>query len=196
VGKGTVVERVLSLRPHLVYSVSCTTREPRPGEAQGVEYLFVSPSEFARLAEEGAFLEWAEVFGHRYGTLLGPIEAALAEGRDVILEIDVQGAAAVRDRVPGAVLVFLVPPSWDELERRLRLRRSETEQELARRLAGARQEMEQAAWFDHVVVNDRIDRAAAEVAAIIDGTSADRKDPTDPAPPDEEQQRHDRTEDR
>jgi guanylate kinase len=136
-----------------------------------MQYRFVGPSEFARLVDEEAFLEWAEVFGHRYGTLLAPIEEALAAGRDVILEVDVQGAAAVRHRFPDAVLVFLVPPSWEELERRLRLRRSETEEELARRLAGARKEMEQATWFDHVVVNDRIDRAAAEVAAIIDGRS-------------------------
>lgn len=140
-----------------------------------MEYRFLTPSEFAGLVEEGAFLEWAEVFGHRYGTLLAPISRSLAEGRDVILEIDVQGAAAVRRHVPDAVLVFLVPPSWKELERRLRLRRTESEEDLARRLTGAREEMEQAAGFDHVVVNDEVERAAAEVAAIIDGTSLDEE---------------------
>jgi guanylate kinase len=123
------------------------------------------------LVGEGAFLEWAEVFGRRYGTLMAPIAQALAEGRDVILEIDVQGAAEVRRQVADAVLVFLVPPSWEELERRLRLRRTESEEELARRLTAAREEMEQAAWFDHLVVNDEVERAAAEVAAIIDGTT-------------------------
>jgi guanylate kinase len=102
---------------------------------------------------------------------MAPLAQALAEGRDVILEIDVQGAAAVRRHLPDAVLVFLVPPSWQELERRLRLRRTESEEDLARRLAGAREEMDQSAWFDHVVVNDQVERAAAEVAAIIDGTS-------------------------
>jgi guanylate kinase len=171
VGKGTVVQRVLSLRPGLAYSISCTTRDPRPEETDGVEYRFLSPPEFARLVEEGAFLEWAEVFGHRYGTLMAPITEALKGGRDVILEIDVQGAAAVRRQVPDAVLVFLVPPSWEELERRLRLRRTESDQELARRLSGAREEMEQAARFDHLVVNDEVERAAAEVAAIIDRTT-------------------------
>jgi guanylate kinase len=112
------------------------------------------------------------VFGHRYGTLVAPITQALAEGRDVILEIDVQGAAMVRRHVADAVLVFLAPPSWEELERRLRLRRTESEEELGRRLTGAREEMEQASWFDHVVVNDDVERAAAEVAAIIDGTTS------------------------
>jgi guanylate kinase len=158
----------------MAYSVSCTTREPRPGETDGVEYRFLAPSNFARLVEEGAFLEWAEVFGHRYGTLLAPISEALSASRDVILEIDVQGAAAVRAHIPDAILVFLVPPSWEELERRLRLRRTEAEEDLARRLTAAREEMEQSAWFDHVVVNDEVERAAAEVAAIIDGTSPRR----------------------
>jgi guanylate kinase len=127
------------------------------------------------LVEEGAFLEWAEVFGRRYGTLMAPIAQALEEGRDVILEIDVQGAAEVRRQIADAVLVFLVPPSWGELERRLRMRRTESEEELARRLTAAREEMEQAAWFDHVVVNDEVERAAAEVAAIIDGTTSPRR---------------------
>jgi guanylate kinase len=122
--------------------------------------------------EEGAFLEWAEVFGHRYGTLMAPIAEALEAGGDVILEIDVQGAAAVRRQLPDAVLIFLVPPSWEELERRLRVRRTESDEELARRLHAAREEMEQAAWFDHPVVNDEVERAAAEVAAIIDGATS------------------------
>jgi guanylate kinase len=114
------------------------------------------------------------VFGHRYGTLLTPISEDLRMGRDVILEIDVQGAAAVRRHVPDAVLVFLVPPSWEELERRLRLRRTESEGDLARRLTAAREEMEQSEWFDHVVVNDEVERAAAEIAAIIDRVSPRR----------------------
>jgi guanylate kinase len=137
----------------------------------------VTPSEFTTLIEQGAFLEWAEVFGHRYGTLMAPISQALAAGRDVILEIDVQGAASIRRQVPQAVLMFLVPPSWEELERRLRLRRTESEEELARRLAAARDEMDRAIGFDHVVVNDEVERAAAEVAAIIDGRSGGSGDP-------------------
>jgi guanylate kinase len=169
VGKGTVVRRLLELRPDLVLSVSCTTRAPRPGEEEGRDYRFVSEDEFRRLIEEGAFLEWAEIYGdHRSGTLLAPVAEALAQENDVILEIDVQGAAKVRKRIPDSVLIFLAPPSNEELTRRLQRRRTETDQQLSRRLAAAQGELRQAGWFDHVVVNDDVDRAAGEVAAIIE----------------------------
>jgi guanylate kinase len=138
----------------------------------GRDYRFVSPATFQELAQDGAFLEWAEVFGHRYGTLIAPIADALDEGRNVLLEIDVQGARSVRSRFPDAVLIFIVPPSastfLQQLEERLRRRGSESEAEIARRLAAARAEMEEASWFDHVVMNDQVARAATEVAAIID----------------------------
>jgi guanylate kinase len=160
----------LEFRPDTVYSVSCTTRPPREGEIDGRDYRFVSPATFAELVGDGAFLEWAEVFGHRYGTLAGPIADALAEGRSAILEIDMQGAAAVRDRVPDAVLIFLSPPSIEELERRLRDRGTEPEAAIERRLARSREEMPQSSWFDHIVVNDEVERAAREVASIIDAT--------------------------
>jgi guanylate kinase len=164
-----VVRRLRALRPDLVYSVSATTRDPRPGERNGIDYRFMSGAEFSRLVEEGAFLEWAEIYGHhRSGTLLAPVTEALEAGRDVILEVDVQGAAAIRQLLPEAVLVFLAPPSQEELARRLRERRTESEPELAHRLVAAAGEMEQAGWFDHVVVNDDVDEAAAKVAAIID----------------------------
>ncbi|TMK99319.1 MAG: guanylate kinase [Actinobacteria bacterium] len=170
VGKGTVVRRLLQLKPELVYSVSCTTRDPRPGEVDGRDYRFVPRRAFDELIEDGAFLEWAEVYGHhRSGTLRAPVVAELEAGRDVILEIDVQGAATVRGKMPEAVLVFLAPPSKEELARRLRARHTESEGELALRLAAAQGEMEESGWFDYVVVNDDVDRAAAEVAAIIDG---------------------------
>jgi guanylate kinase len=171
VGKGTVVHELLESRPDLALSISCTTRDPRPGEVDGRDYRFISPQTFQRLVDENAFLEWAEVFGHRYGTLSESIADQVAAGRNVILEIDVQGAAAVRQRMPEAVLIFLAPPSDQELERRLRARRTESEEELERRLAEARREMEQRSWFDHVVVNDEVNRAAAEVASIIDSAS-------------------------
>lgn len=164
-----MVRRLLKLLPGLSFSVSATTRDPRPGEVDGVHYRFLTEAEFDRLVREGAFLEWAEVFGHRYGTLWEPIARELERGRDVVLEIDVQGAAAVRERQPEAVLIFLAPPSEEELERRLRARRTEDEADLARRLAAAREELAQREWFHHVVVNDDVERAAREVAAIIEG---------------------------
>lgn len=174
-GKGTVVRRLLELRPDLSLSVSATTRAPRPGEVGGRDYRFVTRREFDRLIEDGAFLEWADIYGdHLSGTLLGPVAKDLEEGRDVVVEVDVQGAASLRRRLPDAVLVFLSPPSGRELERRLRERRTESEGQLARRLAAAEEELRQASWFDHRVVNDDVDRAAREVAAIID---ADRAGP-------------------
>jgi len=168
-----VVRRLLELRPQLVLSVSRTTRRPRRGEANGRDYHFISTQEFDRLIGQDAFLEWAELYGqHRSGTLREPVATALREGRDVILEIDVQGAASVRRAEPHAVLIFLAPPSEEELARRLRARRTEGRHALARRLAAAREEMSQRTWFDHVVINDDVDRAAREVAAIIDGHRA------------------------
>jgi len=167
VGKGTVVRRLLERRPELYPSVSVTTRPPRPGEREGIDYRFVSDEEFDRLVAGGELLEWAHVVGHRSGTPALPVEEALAAGRDVVLEIDVQGARQVRQRVPEAVLIFLAPPSLEELERRLRSRGTEDEARLALRLATARAEMAQQPEFDHVVVNDRLDQATAQVDAII-----------------------------
>jgi guanylate kinase len=163
----------MQLLPDMALSISCTTREPRPGEVDGRHYRFVSTDEFQRLIDDDAFLEWAEVFGHRYGTLWGPITAALEQGRDVILEIDVQGAGKVRARGLPATYVFLLPPTEEELARRLDLRDTESTAQRERRLAAARDEMRSAEWFDHVVVNDEVDRAAAEVAGIIKSTSTE-----------------------
>jgi guanylate kinase len=144
-----------------------TTRRPRPGERDGIDYHFVSDEEFDLLVAGGELLEWAHVVGHRSGTPALPVEEALAAGRDVVLEIDVQGARQVRERAPEAVLIFLAPPSMEELERRLRSRGTEDEARLALRLATAKQEMAQLPLFDHVVVNDRLDEATAQVEAII-----------------------------
>ena len=162
------MRRVLELRPDLSYSVSCTTRPPRPGEVDGHHYRFVSDEQFSRLVLDGAFLEWAEVFGHRYGTLWAPIASALAEGRSALLEIDIQGARNVRRRRPEAVLVFLEPPSLEELARRLRERQTEDEVRIRLRLARAAEEMEEASWFDVRVRNDEVERAATEIAGIIE----------------------------
>jgi len=160
----------LERHPELHLSVSVTTRAPRPDERDGIDYRFVSGEEFDRLVAGGELLEWAPVVGHRSGTPARPVEEALAAGRDVVLEIDVQGARQVRERAPDAVLIFLAPPSMEELERRLRSRGTEDEARLALRLATARAEMAQRPWFDHVVVNDRLDQATAQVEAIIQGS--------------------------
>ena len=167
-GKGSVVRLLLQRDPSLYFSVSAKTRAPRPGEVDGREYRFIGEDEFERLAEAGAFLEWASMFGHRSGTLAEPVEEALAAGRDVILEIDVQGARQVRERAPDAVLLFLRPPSREELLRRLRARGTERGDALERRLSEVDRELAEAGRFDHVVVNDDLSRAADEVAAIIE----------------------------
>ncbi|HXJ62292.1 MAG TPA: guanylate kinase [Actinomycetota bacterium] len=168
VGKGTVVHRVLSLDPSLYYSVSAKTRAPRPGEVNGREYWFVSEEEFDRMIEAGELLEHASMFGHRSGTPARPVEDARAAGVDVLLEIDVRGAAQIRERVPDSVLIFLEPPSQQELVRRLEARGTEHGADLERRLARVDEEMAAGEHFDHRVVNDEVDRAAAEVMAILE----------------------------
>ena len=174
VGKGSIVRRLVASDPEgLSLSVSVTTRAPRPTEVDGVDYFFVDDDAFDRMIEAGELLEWAEIVGHRSGTPRGFVEDRLAEGRDVLLEIDVVGASQVRERVPGAVLIFIAPPSMEELERRLRGRGTETEERIRVRLEKAAWEMEQQGWFDQLVVNDRLDPAAAQVAAIIERSRTD-----------------------
>jgi guanylate kinase len=170
VGKGTIVRRLVQRLPRLRVSVSATTRPPRPAERDGVDYRFVSDEEFSRLIADGELLEWAEVFGHRYGTPAAPVREALARGENVVLEIDVQGAFQVRERDPSAVLVLIEPPSMAELERRLRERGTEDEARLAERLATAERELAERAAFDHVIVNDELERAVDRLVAIIQGS--------------------------
>ena len=171
VGKGTVVRRLLTRDPdRLALSVSVTTRAPRPDEIDGVHYRFVSDADFDRMIRDDELLEWAEIVGHRSGTPRDAVERLLAQGKDVILEIDVQGAEQIRDRIPGAVLIFLAPPTLDELERRLRGRGSESEGSIRRRLELATSELTEASWFRASVTNDDVDRAADEVAAIIEAS--------------------------
>jgi guanylate kinase len=172
VGKGTVVRRVLELVPGLYLSVSATTRAPRPSERDGVDYHFVSEAEFDRMIRDGELLEWADIFGHRSGTPAGPVREVVGGGGGVLLELDVEGARQVREAEPGAVLILLEPPTLGELERRLRSRGTEDEADLRTRLDKAEWELEQRSWFDHVVTNDDLERAAGEVAAIIDGPRA------------------------
>ncbi len=148
-------------------SVSATTRAARPGEVDGEDYVFLTPAEFSQRIESGDFLEWAEVHGNRYGTLRSSVEDRLAEGRDVILEIDPQGALQVKDLMPEAVLVFIIAPSMDELERRIRKRGAETDEQVRTRLATAVGELELVGTYDHVVENDDVSRATDELVDII-----------------------------
>lgn len=171
VGKGSIVARLLARDPErLALSVSTTTRAPRAGEIDGVHYRFVSEAEFDAMVERGELLEWAEIVGHRSGTPRRPVETQLAAGRDVILEIDVQGARQVRELVPDAMLVFIAPPSLAELERRLRERGTESEDRIRARLTFAASELDQRDRFDHVVVNDDLETASSQVAAIIESS--------------------------
>jgi guanylate kinase len=183
VGKGSVVRRLLDRDRagdqrrdpgRLAYSVSVKTRAPRANERHGREYYFISEMAFDQMLRDDELLEWAPFVDHRSGTPRAFVEDSLAAGRDVILEIDVKGAEQVRKEVPDALLVFLAPPSMDELERRLRGRGTEDDERIARRLERATWEMTQRSWFDHVVVNDDLERAADEVAAIIEASRIGR----------------------
>ena len=168
VGKGTVSTYIRENYPDVLLSVSATTRAPRPGEIDGVSYYFVTDEQFDRMIEEGEFLEWAVVHNKsRYGTPRTPIDEALAAGRSVLLEIDIQGARQVKAAEPSATLVFLLPPTWDELVRRLIGRGTETLEEQQRRLSTAKVELAAQDEFDHRVVNRDVQAAAAEVVELM-----------------------------
>ena len=168
VGKGTVARYIVEHNPEVVLSVSATTRSPRPGEQDGVHYFFLTDAEFDDLISKGEMLEFAVVHGnHRYGTPKAPVEAALAENKLVLLEIDIQGARQVKRAMPEATTVFLAPPSWEELVRRLQGRGTETAEEQARRLDTAKQELAAQQEFDQVIVNDEVAKCAAKVVELM-----------------------------
>jgi guanylate kinase len=168
VGKGTVSAAIRARYPEIWLSVSATTRAPRPGEVDGVHYRFVSEEEFSSLIETGQMLEWAVVHGrNKYGTPRGPVEQKVAEGRPVLLEIDLAGARQVRETLPDARFVFLAPPDWDTLVDRLVGRGTEDAEERERRLATARVELAAEGEFDVTIVNDTVDRAADELARLL-----------------------------
>ncbi len=173
-GKGTLIRRILPDVPRLGYSISWTTRTPRIGEQDGVHYFFVTPAEFETARERGEFLEWAVVHGHYYGTSRTVVARELAAGRDVILEVDVQGATAVRQLSLKAVSIFILPPSYEILRARLIARKSESLAALALRLHNARVEIEHYRDFDYVVLNDEVERAAAQLASIVYASRAAR----------------------
>jgi guanylate kinase len=174
-GKTSLLQALMRRRPGVAFSVSCTTRKPRGGEQDGRDYHFLEREEFERLKEAGEFIEHANVFGNLYGTRKSVVEAALAEGRDLILEIDWQGAKQVRERLPEAVQIFILPPSRAELESRLRRRGSDSAEEIERRLRESALEMSHWADFDHVIVNRDFDQALAELEAIFDGRGDTRR---------------------
>ena len=167
VGKSSIVARLLGRLAGLRLSVSATTRPPRPTERDGVDYHFVTEKQFRRLIEEGRMLEWAQVFGYLYGTPAAELERAEREGKTLLLDIDVDGVAQLRNKGIEGLYIFIAPPSMEELERRLRGRGTENEKQLAKRLARARYEMEKQTLFDAVVVNDSLDRAVEEVINLI-----------------------------
>ncbi|MFC7374364.1 guanylate kinase [Brachybacterium sp. GCM10030267] len=168
VGKGTVSAAIRERYPQIWLSVSATTRPPRPGEIDGVHYHFVDEDEFTRLVEAGQMLEWARVHGrHRYGTPRGPVDAAVAAGHPVLLEIDLAGARQIRRTVPEARFVFLAPPDWDSLVQRLVGRGTESAEERERRLETARDELAAESEFDVTIINDDVSRATAELAALL-----------------------------
>ncbi len=164
-GKTTLVKRLTAEFPRFAYSISCTTRVPRPGEKNGRDYHFISVEEFKARRDAGFFAEWAEVHGNLYGTPLEVARALLANGRDLLFDIDVQGAAQIRRSIPGARLIFILPPSRAELERRLRGRGTESEESIDRRMADAGVELAQAQWFDQWIVNDNLENARQELRA-------------------------------
>ncbi len=169
VGKSTVVRCLRDRIPNLHFSVSATTRAPRPGEVDSVDYHFVSPARFQQLIDEGKLLEWAEIHGglHRSGTLAEPVRAAAASGLPVLIEVDLAGARAIKKAMPEAVTVFLAPPSWEDLEARLVGRGTETPEAMRRRLDTARVELAAQADFDEVVVNSRLESACAELVSLL-----------------------------
>jgi guanylate kinase len=166
-GKSTLGKRLVAALPGLAFSVSHTTRPPREGEVHGRDYFFVSRPQFEEMIAAGDFIEWAEVFGHLYGTSKGQIDEALRAGQDILLDIDVQGHQQVRKRLPDAISIFLMPPSFRELKRRLSNRHSDTPQVIEKRLKAACGEISHWAEYDYIVVNDRLSLATRALRAVV-----------------------------
>lgn len=175
-GKSTVIHRLMELREDLCFSVSVTTREARAGERDGIDYFFVSPEHFAEMAASGGLLEYAEYVGNLYGTPRAYVQAKQREGKNVILDIEVQGAAQVCNGADEAVSIFILPPSGGELERRLRQRNTDSEEKIRSRLLQAKRECAEAGKYDYIVINDDPDTAARELDAIITAEKCRAKD--------------------
>lgn len=169
-GKSTVLHEVFKKRDNLYFSVSATTRLPRPGECDGKDYFFMSREQFQAMCNNGQLLEHAEYAGNFYGTPRGPVEEKLLSGFDVIMDIDVQGARQVKEKMPEAVLIFVAPPSMEELEVRLRGRSTESEEKVLRRLEAAKVELNMSTMYDKIIINDEVSKAADELLDIMDNS--------------------------
>jgi guanylate kinase len=165
-GKTTLLKRLMAGDPRLRFSISYTTRAARAGEVNGRDYFFVSPEEFARLRDQGALAEWVEQFGYAYGTSRHWVEETLATGADVVFDIEPRGARALKQVFPHATFIFILPPSWDQLERRLQVRGKMDEAEMHRRLEQGRDEVKEASWYDYLVINDDLETAVEQLRAI------------------------------
>jgi guanylate kinase len=174
-GKSTLVHRLMASVPDLVFSISFTTRQPRPGEVDGRDYFFVDDARFDTMVREGGFLEWVQVYAHRYGTGRAWLEQQLATGRDVLLDIETTGARNLREAIPDAQMIFILPPSAGILAQRLRGRGKDSETQVAIRLEHARHEMEQFEAYDYLVVNDDLEVASHRLEAIIQAQRARRE---------------------
>ncbi|MBN2644151.1 MAG: guanylate kinase [Desulfuromonadaceae bacterium] len=166
-GKTTLCRRLIDIFPDLYHSVSFTTRPRREGEQDGVDYHFVDVAAFCQMIEQNAFVEWAQVHDNYYGTARQTLDEARQSGRDLLLEIDVQGAAQLKKQQVTGAYVFIAPPSLTELEKRLRLRNTDSDEVIRRRIANARGELEQAAWYDYLIVNDHLEEAALALQGIV-----------------------------
>jgi guanylate kinase len=166
-GKTTLLKQLMATEPRLRFSISFTTRPPRPGEVDGRDYFFVSPGEFARLRDQGALVEWVEQFGYGYGTSRRWVEETLAEGADVVFDIESRGAKALKREFPQGVFIFILPPSWEQLERRLQIRGKMDPEELARRLSRGRSELKEVSRYDYLVINDDLATAVEQLRAIV-----------------------------
>ncbi len=166
-GKSSLVKALMELDSQVTHSVSHTTRKPRGQEVHGREYFFITDSEFDRLIKQDAFLEWAHVHGHRYGTSKETIESKITDGHDVVLEIDFQGALQIKRVFPGVVMIFILPPSWEELKSRLERRGEDSPSVIQLRLQNAADEMAQASQFDFVIINEVFERALFDLKAVV-----------------------------
>jgi guanylate kinase len=174
-GKSTLVELLLSQNKELFFSISHTTRPPRPGEMNGKEYFFVSEENFRKMIEERELFEWAQVHGYYYGTSRGMLKQAESRGNDLILDIDVQGATKVKQILPDATSIFILPPSFDVLRERLQRRQKDTEQQIAKRIENARQEIQYCHEYDYIVINHELHAAFEDLSSIIRSQSCRRE---------------------